>query len=166
VRGICSLAPTAALASCRGETVRIEFPANPTDRIALQGHYDDFEAAIAASIQTCDADVLQELLERQEDFPKMWNRANERLFTRMGEGGRGASLQCGGQLVLPHVSSLLPACLHGRYVRICTCPLVHWFDDYSSCCCNSACVECCQQLHQQLPASVKPHCHMPQTTAL
>jgi hypothetical protein len=68
--------------------VRIQLPANPIDRQALQGHYDDFDAAIAASVQTCDADVLQELLERQEDFPKMWNRANERMFTRMGERTR------------------------------------------------------------------------------
>ncbi|KAF6264212.1 cytochrome P450 [Scenedesmus sp. NREL 46B-D3] len=71
----------------RGETVRIHLPASPVDRQALQGHYDDFEAAIAASVHTCDADVLQELLERQEDFPKMWNRANERMFTRMAENG-------------------------------------------------------------------------------
>lgn len=70
---------------CRGETVRVELPASPIDREALRGHYDDFEAAIAASIHTCDADVLGELLERQADFPKMWNRANEKAFTRLGE---------------------------------------------------------------------------------
>jgi hypothetical protein len=63
----------------------VEFPANPIDREALRGHYDDYEAAIAAQVHTCDADVLQELLERQGDFPKMWNRATERMFTRMGE---------------------------------------------------------------------------------
>ncbi|WIA11150.1 hypothetical protein OEZ85_011289 [Tetradesmus obliquus] len=66
-----------------GETVRVELPASPIDREALRGHYDDFEAAIAASIHTCDADVLGELLERQADFPKMWNRANEKAFTRL-----------------------------------------------------------------------------------
>eukprot|EP00882_Tetradesmus_deserticola_P009550 GHRQ01010084.1.p1 GENE.GHRQ01010084.1~~GHRQ01010084.1.p1 ORF type:complete len:489 (+),score=219.99 GHRQ01010084.1:196-1662(+) len=70
-----------------GETVRVQLPSNPVDRQALRGHYDDFEAAIAASVHTCDADVLQELLERQEDFPKLWNRANERTFTRMAENG-------------------------------------------------------------------------------
>jgi hypothetical protein len=68
--------------------VRVQFPANAIDRKALRGHYDDYEAAIAASVHTCDADVLQELLERQEDFPKMWNRAKERSFTRLGEAAQ------------------------------------------------------------------------------
>jgi hypothetical protein len=44
---ICVLSPHH---SCRGETVRVHFPVNPVDRQALQGHYDDYEAAIAAQV--------------------------------------------------------------------------------------------------------------------
>jgi len=51
--------------------------------VTLKDHVDDPTAL--RWITTCDPDIVAELLERQEDFPKTWNRAPERALTRLGE---------------------------------------------------------------------------------
>eukprot|EP00775_Hariotina_reticulata_P004960 gene4960-5201_t len=68
-----------------GETVTIVLPNAPQDHVTLRDHVDDPTAL--PWITTCDPDIVAELLERQEDFPKTWNRAAERALTRLGGNG-------------------------------------------------------------------------------
>lgn len=58
-------------------------PMTPDQLKMLEGHTDDPQALLV-NIQTCDPDVLGELLDRQDDFPKTWNRPAELALTKLG----------------------------------------------------------------------------------
>lgn len=68
----------------RGETLRFLVPPNAADKVELSSHVDDPDV-LCCNIMTCDPDIVGELLERQEDFPKYFNRANEKAMAQLGE---------------------------------------------------------------------------------
>lgn len=83
----------------RGETVSLHLPMTPQQLESLKGHTDDPQALLV-NIMTCDPEVLGELLDRQDDFPKTWNRPQELALTKLGR--RISTLVATGEHLLPH----------------------------------------------------------------
>eukprot|EP00877_Chromochloris_zofingiensis_P012866 jgi/Chrzof1/7833/Cz02g38065.t1 len=90
------------VAKC-GRTVQVMLPTS----VGQSGPVDGYEnASLMPVVMTCDPFVVAELLERQEDFPKMWIDKTQRNIEKFtGNGSRTTSLS--------YWIRLAPSCMSG-----------------------------------------------------
>ena len=90
--------PTPSSQTDWGDTVRLRMPVpHHVVRSLEAAAVCDDAAAVSDLIVTVDPDVLKELLDRQDDFPKMWNRGNQATLFWGGCGGGGGGGGGGGE---------------------------------------------------------------------